>query len=449
MNATVTTDQKNLSSSLSQEVEKLTVSAQEALSQLQNNQVEDGRFTGWYNFPKRKGFALADEISSYVDSIDFAYDLVVVIGIGGSYLGTKAVVEATKHTYQGIVPGTKPLVVYLGHHLSEAEMIETLDLIGTRSPVVDVISKSGTTTEPSIAFRLVKQSLEARYGKKEANKRIIATTDPENGALLKLAKKVGYQTFAVPTDIGGRYSVLSAVGLVPLALAGVNIRQLLEGADSIFTELETEALAKPCLDYASFRVAAYQSGKKIEVLAYANPKLMYFVEWWKQLFGESEGKGGIGLFPTGLGSTTDLHSLGQFLQEGDRCMIETFLSFDEQPYSVGGIDKVLRVPATEDEDGLGYLESKRVEVVNQAAVEATQIAHSDGGVPNVSLTFPVLDERGIGQMFAFFETACAVSCLLMKVNPFDQPGVEAYKKNLFAIMGRPGYEDLQKELMNR
>lgn len=421
--------------------------SQDCLRKLQSKDCVASDMTGWYDFPKNSGFKLAKDVDAFVESITLPYDLVVVIGIGGSYLGTRAVVGALEHEFSLSLPGSKKNVCFLGHHLAESSMIETLEFISERQPIVNVISKSGTTTEPSIAFRLVKKHLEDRYGKAEAAQRIIATTDANSGALRELAEKNEYKRFEVPGDIGGRYSVLSAVGLVPLALAGYDIEALMKGADRLFEELSDCDENHPVLVYAAARQAAYKADKKIEVLAFSQPKLHFFGEWWKQLFGESEGKELQGLFPTSLQLTTDLHSLGQYMQEGERHIIETFVEFSDLSYLRNGIEKTLKVPGgMGNADQLEYLEGKRIEEVNAAASEATLLAHKDGAVPCMKLEFLKLDEYGIGTMFAFFETACAVSGLMSAINPFDQPGVEAYKKNLFALMGRPGYEDLKAEL---
>lgn len=449
MRTFVTLDESFFGTELSESANDFKIIAEKQLQALEDKTCVDAGFTGWYGYPQTHGFRLADEIAKSIEELDVAYDLVLVIGIGGSYLGTRAVVEALQHSYQGVLPSTQPLVTYLGHHLSPTAMIEVLELLADRLPLVNVISKSGTTTEPSVAFRVVKQYMEKRFGKHEASKRIIVTTDKEKGALRQLSEEEGYQSFVVPDDIGGRFSVLSAVGLLPLALAKVDTHALLRGADLLFSELK-QTTDHPVIRYASLRNAAYKAGKKIEILAYSNPKFSYFVEWWKQLFGESEGKEGKGLFPSGIAYTTDLHSLGQYVQDGERIIIETFLRFDEEPYLSEGYEKLLKVPVTgHDNDKIQYLEGKDVAEINKTAMEATKIAHYDGGVPCIEMFAPTLNEESIGYLFAFFETACAVSGLTLGINPFNQPGVEAYKKNLFALMGRPGFEALKKELIGR
>lgn len=432
--------------------------ANEALVKLRNKTCRGAEWTGWFDFPARTGFTLAHQIKRLTADIDVHFDLVVVIGIGGSYLGTRAIAEALGHEYQAYLPkqNTSGLVpiVYAGHHLSEAGLLELLDLLEKRQPMVNVISKTGTTTEPSIAFRVIRGYLERRYGAREAARRIIATTDKDHGALRRLAGEKNYRTFEVPSDIGGRFSVLSAVGLVPLALGGFGIERLLEGADEVFAGLRDEqpnALQDAVVRYAACRHAAHEAGKTAEVLNFSEPKLRSFIEWWKQLFGESEGKEGKGLLPVGFASTTDLHSLGQYVQDGVRNLMETFLVFDQG----GGRDSLgaerrLRLPhVTENTDELGYLENRLISDVNTAASQGTKVAHFEGGVPCLELRTGVLNEHTLGALIAFFESTCAVSGALLGVNPFDQPGVEAYKKNLFGLLGKPGFEQLGAELRRR
>ncbi len=431
--------------------------ASDALESIINENCVGSEWTGWFDWPKRQGFALAKEIHTYKEKIDVAYDTVVVIGIGGSYLGTRAVCDALKHDFEFLQTSEKDRkkhIVYAGHNLSEAGLIELLDALDQLKPIVNVISKSGTTTEPSVAFRVLRNYMEKRFGKEEANQRIVATTDKEKGVLRKVADEASWKTFVVPDDVGGRFSVLTAVGLLPLALAGYNINALLEGADIVFDELSKDNRLNedhPILTYAAARLAAWESGKRMEVLAYGEPKFHSLVEWWKQLFGESEGKDGLGLFPAGLASTTDLHSLGQYLQDGHRSMIETFLYVEKQGSQDNKqVERRLHVPALgHDDDGLGYLENRYIDEVNKGALDATKVAHHDGGVPCLQLTIPGRDEKSIGALFAFFETACAVSGLILGVNPFDQPGVETYKKNLFGLMGKPGFEEMGQSLRKR
>lgn len=425
--------------------------AQAALHALTSKTCVGSEWTGWFDWPRQQGFALQREVAAFVQDLDVGYDLVLVVGIGGSYLGTRAVVEALSHTHsQLMATGMQqpPPVLYAGHNLSERGLVELLEVLDRRRPIVNVISKSGTTTEPAVAFRVIRSYLERRFGKAEAAKRIVATTDGHKGALRRLATDAGYRQFVVPDDVGGRFSVLTAVGLVPLALAGFATDKLLDGADQVFRELQAaSAEDHTVLRYAAARTAAYKSGKRIELLAFSDPKLSYVAEWWKQLFGESEGKQGKGLFPGSLSYTTDLHSLGQYVQDGPRHMLETFLVAGR---SDAPIEKRLRIPRAADNlDELGYLEERYISEINEAATLGTMVAHADGGVPCLALELPEMSERGLGQLFAFFETACAVSAALLEVNPFDQPGVEAYKKNLFGLLGKPGFESLGAELRRR
>jgi len=417
-------------------------------------------FTGWMNWPKLKGFETLKRIKNHVNLLGQTYDTVVVVGIGGSYLGTKAVHDALSHRYRealafsGIDQPHKP-IVYAGHNLSEIELIELFDFLDQRNPIINVISKSGTTTEPGVAFRLLKTYMENRFGKEIASRRIIATTDSKKGALRSLVDQNSYHSFDVPNDVGGRFSVLTAVGLVPLVLAGHNAEALLKGADRFFNSLyhginegTLERLeAYEAIRYAASRLAAWNGGYRIEIMAFGEPKLASLIEWWRQLFGESEGKNGKGLFPAGLNCTTDLHSLGQYVQDGVRNILETFLYVgDVRCSGTHGIERRLRVPNGHSVDELDYLEGQFVSKINQAALLATEAAHHDGGVPCLELQFETISEESLGYFFAFMETACAVSALALGVNPFDQPGVEAYKVNLFGMMGRPGYEQAKAKM---
>ncbi len=439
--------------------ETLLPAARAALYALRDQTCLGGEFTGWFDWPRRRGQTLWRDVKDYVAKLDVYYDMVLVIGIGGSYLGTRAVADALGHEY-GVAfaksgkNARRPVLAYAGHHLSEAGLVELLDLLEDRQPLVNIISKSGTTTEPAVAFRVVRSYMEKRFGKTEAARRIIATTDKEKGALRQLADENGYKSFEVPGDVGGRYSVLTAVGLVPLALAGFDAERLLAGADAVFRDLrEGDGGDHPALRYAACRMAAYEAGKKIELLSAGEPKLRNFIEWWKQLFGESEGKDGKGLFPAGLTYTTDLHSMGQYVQEGERTLLETFLLIKHQTATAGdgtNVERRIRIPhGGGDLDGLAYLEQRFVGEINDAALLGTKLAHADGGVPALSLSIPRLDEQALGGLFAFFESACGISGALLGVNPYDQPGVEAYKKNLFGLLGKPGFEALGQELRKR
>jgi glucose-6-phosphate isomerase len=452
-------DSKFFPSDMQARAETLLPKAHKALLQLRDHSCLGGEFTGWFDWPRQRGQALWREVKEYIAKLDVYYDTVVVVGIGGSYLGTRAVADALGHEY-GVAfaksgkNARRPVVAYAGHHLSEAGLVELLDLLEERQPVINVISKSGTTTEPAVHFRVLRSYMEKRFGKTEAARRIIATTDAHKGALRKLADENGYRTFEVPDDVGGRYSVLTAVGLVPLALAGFDCERLLAGADSVFKELrEGNAEGHAVLRYAAYRNAAYEVGKKVELLSTGEPKLRNLIEWWKQLFGESEGKDGKGLFPAGLIYTTDLHSMGQYVQEGERDLLETFLLIEHPTATAGdgtNVERRIRIPhGGGDLDGLAYLEQRFVGEINAAALLGTKVAHADGGVPCLSVTIPRLDEHNLGALFAFFETACGVSGAVLGVNPYDQPGVEAYKKNLFGLLGKPGFEDLGAALRKR
>ena len=427
----------------------------ESLSAVMNGSCEGADFIGWFDYPKRRGFDECRNIAQSLESLGLDYDSVVVIGIGGSYLGTRAVSEALGHKYIGQVEAVHKPIYYCGHHLSEAELIETLDLLETKLPVVVVISKSGTTTEPGIAFRLVRRFLEEKFGLAEARRRIIAITDPEKGALREVAAQEKYLTFDIPADVGGRFSVLSPVGTVPLFLAGYDVDAMLTGAHQLFASCQDQddlALqSHAAVAYACSRYAAFSQGFSVELLAYSEPKLAMFVEWWKQLFGESEGKDGKGIFPAGLAYTTDLHSLGQMAQDGVRCLLETFVVFDDALVSDGkGVERRLKVPHMSDnKDNLGYLETRYVGEVNAAAMKATKIAHFDGGVPCLEIKLPKLDASNLGILIAFFEVSCAIGGGLLEVNAFNQPGVEEYKKNLFGLLGKPGFEELGQRLRKR
>jgi glucose-6-phosphate isomerase len=338
----ITIETQFLGESLRARAEELLPSASKHLLSLRDKSCVGSEWTGWWDYPAINGFRLQNEIQAFKDQLEVPYDAVLVIGIGGSYLGTRAVYEALSHSHKGLVNDKRPILIFAGHHVSEAALIETLDLLDQRLPLVNVISKSGTTTEPSVAFRVIRNYMNERFGEKQAAERIIVTTDKEKGALRQLANDSGYKSFEVPNDIGGRFSVLSAVGLVPLALAGFDTKALMEGADAVFKELLAEDMeSHPVLEYACARSAAYEADKRIELMSYISPKLFYITEWWKQLFGESEGKDQKGLFPAGLAYTTDLHSLGQYAQDGVRNILETFLHFEKESASgdQGGVER--------------------------------------------------------------------------------------------------------------
>ena len=372
--------------------------------------------------------------------------MVVVVGIGGSYLGAKAVIDALANSFDWLKTKREdPVIVYAGNNISEDYLYELMEYLEDKSFGIINISKSGTTTEPALSFRVLKNQLEKKVGREDARKRIVAITDASKGALRTLAIQEGYKTFVIPDDVGGRYSVLTAVGLLPIAVAGINIRMLLQGATDIEKETDQTVSFKDNLSaiYAVTRNELYKKGKKIEILANFHPKLHYFAEWWKQLFGESEGKENKGIFNAAVNFTTDLHSMGQWIQEGERTIFETTISVDSP-------NNKLTIPHdTANLDGLNYLEGKRVDEVNKMAELGTRIAHVDGGVPNIVISIPELSPYYIGQLIYFFEKACGISGYLLGVNPFDQPGVEAYKANMFALLEKPGFEKETEEIKKR
>ena len=391
-------------------------------------------FLGWQHLPSAIGKEQLDDCLGVVDRwIEKEVDLVVVIGIGGSYLGAKAAIEALSHSFSSLLGLQGPKVVFAGENLSEDYTAELLDLLQTRNAACVVISKSGTTTEPAVAFRLVKQHLEDTYGKEEACSRIVAITDKARGALKSLASQEGYKTFVIEDNIGGRFSVLTPVGLVPIALAGFDIEAMVRGAKDAEKALADRSADNPAVRYAAMRNLLYALGKKVELFASFHPKMQYLGEWLKQLFGESEGKDGKGIFPASVIFTTDLHSMGQYIQDGERMLFETVIT-------VENAQREVTIPADpQDLDGLNYLAGKRVEHCNRMAQLGTRMAHIDGGVPNIDIRIEQLDEYHLGQLFYFFEKVCGISAYVLGVNPFNQPGVEAYKKNMFKLLEKPGY----------
>ena len=392
-------------------------------------------FLGWVDLPvdyDKEEFSRIVEASKRIKENS---DVLVVIGIGGSYLGARAAIEMLTSSFRN--SNEYPEIVFVGNHLSSTYTKELVDYLADKDFSVNVISKSGTTTEPAVAFRLFKQLVEERYGKEEAQKRIFATTDKEKGALKQLATNEGYETFIVPDDVGGRYSVLTAVGLLPIATAGINIEAMMIGAAKAREELSSNKLEDNiAYQYATIRNILYAKGYTTEMLINYEPSMQYFNEWWKQLFGESEGKDFKGIYP-------DLHSLGQYVQEGRRFLFETVVKVNHPKYDIT-IEK-----DSDDLDGLNYLAGKTIDEVNTKAFEGTLLAHTDGGVPNMVVNIPQLDEETFGYVVYFFELACAMSGYQLGVNPFNQPGVEAYKQNMFALLGKPGFEDLKKELEER
>jgi len=390
-------------------------------------------------------FADIEKSASYIRA---HAEVFVIIGIGGSYLGARAVIEALKHNFDFALSHDerqKPLVLYAGQNLSQDYLSDLLDILNKRDYALTVISKSGTTTEPAVTFRILRKHLEDKYGKEGARHRIIAITDKSQGALKQLSLNEGYKTYIVPDDIGGRYSVLTPVGLLPIAVAGFDIRMLVKGAVDMQQQLAKSALIKenPAALYAASRNALYKNGKVVEIMVNYQPNLYYFTEWWKQLFGESEGKEGKGLFPAGVVNTTDLHSMGQYIQEGARKIFETVLSI-ERP------QKNLKIPLEDENlDKLNFISGSEIHYVNQMAEIATAFAHVDGEVPNLRVSIPEVTEYYLGQLIYFYEFACALSGYVLGINPFDQPGVEAYKKNMFALLGKPGFEKETEEIKKR
>jgi glucose-6-phosphate isomerase len=391
-------------------------------------------FLGWVDLPLKSDREIFSRIESDVERLRKISEIFVVTGIGGSYLGARAVIEALGHSFYDLLEERKfPYVVYAGHHLSEDYIAELLEILDKKNYSLAVISKSGTTTEPAIAFRILKNHLEKKYGKAGARERIIAITDKQRGALKGLSDKEGYPTYVVPDDVGGRYSVLTPVGLLPIAMAGFDIRKLVQGAADMeaFCRSARTIGENPVMAYVAARNALYRSGRNVEILVNYLPNLVYLTEWWKQLYGESEGKEGKGIFPAGVSFTTDLHSMGQYIQDGMRIIFETVISVENNK-------KEVAIPLAEDDaDGLNYLAGKRIGYVNHMAEKGTVMAHVDGGVPNIRIVVPEISEYVMGQLIYFFELACGLSGYLLGVNPFDQPGVEAYKKNMFELLGKP------------
>ena len=403
-------------------------------------------FLGWITLPSEIDQAHLDAINAQAAKLRAVADVVICIGIGGSYLGAKAVIDALSNSFELLHKTHKnPIVLFAGQNISEDYMGEMMEALKDYSIATIVASKSGTTTEPAIAFRIVKEEIERRYGKEDAKNRIVAVTDKARGALKTLATQEGYPTFVIPDNVGGRFSVLSPVGLLPLAAGGVNIAELVEGAKAVeqATKAGTTYEQNISAQYAAVRNALYRAGKKIEILGSYEPKLVNINEWWKQLYGESEGKDGKGIYPASVTLTADLHAMGQYIQDGERTLFETIISVGAPKYDV-------RVCSDEANlDGLNYLAGRRLSDINLMAELGVQLAHIDGGVPNLRVEIPQINERTIGALLYFFEKACGISGYMLGVNPFDQPGVEAYKKNMFALLEKPGYEEQGAELKAR
>lgn len=420
--------------------------AKTALEKLEKGTGEGSEYTGWMDLASKTDSGLIADIKQTADLLRKECDVVVVAGIGGSYLGARAVIEALSDSLAQLKnDGKDPVILFAGHNISEDYLYELTEYLKGRRFGVINISKSGTTTETALAFRLLKKQCEEQRGKDTARRVIVAVTDASRGAARACADKEGYRSFIIPDNVGGRFSVLTPVGLLPVAVAGFDIEELIKGAADMesLTSSKTVFGDNIAAVYAAARNALYRKGKKIEILVNYQPKLHYFSEWWKQLYGESEGKEGKGIYPSSVDFSTDLHSMGQWIQEGERTIFETVLSVDKVQHRVS-------VPSDADNmDGLNYLAGKRVDEINKMAELGTQLAHVDGGVPNIRITIPELKEYWLGQLIYFFEKACGISGYMLGVNPFNQPGVEAYKSNMFALLNKPGYEEESKTIFAR
>lgn len=429
------------------EVKYMSKLAEDAKDLLVSKTGAGNDFLGWIDLPvdyDKEEFA---RIQKAAEKIKNDSEVLLVIGIGGSYLGARAAIEFLRHSFYNVVSKEvrkTPEIYFVGNSISSTYIKHLIDVIGDRDFSINMISKSGTTTEPAIAFRVFKSILEEKYGKEEAAKRIYATTDKARGALKKVADEEGYEEFVVPDDVGGRFSVLTAVGLLPIAVSGADIVKLMEGAASgRKLAMEAPFEENDALQYAAIRNILHRKGKAVEVLANYEPSLHYVSEWWKQLYGESEGKDQKGIFPASVDLTTDLHSMGQFIQDGSRIMYETVMNVETSS------EEIILKEEPVDLDGLNYLAGKTVDFINKSAMNGTMLAHTDGNVPNLVVNIPEQNEFYLGQLFYFFEFACGVSGYILGVNPFDQPGVESYKKNMFALLGKPGFEKEREELLKR
>ena len=426
--------------------EAMKAEAAKANALLHSGEGAGNDFLGWVNLPSSIDEAQLKAIEEQAAKLRAKADVVICIGIGGSYLGAKAVIEAMSNSFEFLKrKHDNPTVLFAGQNISEDYTYELLDAVKDYSIAAIVISKSGTTTEPAIAFRIIKAEIEARYGKAEAAERIVAVTDAARGALKTLSTNEGYPTFVIPDDVGGRFSVLTPVGLLPLAVAGVDVKALVAGAQAMEKATAADVAVEDNLaaQYAIVRNELYKAGKNIEILGSYEPKLQYVAEWWKQLYGESEGKDGLGIFPASVTLTADLHSMGQYIQEGERTLFETIISVENAKHTV-------KVEAEEANlDGLNFLAGKRISEINKMAELGVRLAHIDGGVPQLCIEIPAINETSIGALIYFFEKACGISGYILGVNPFNQPGVEAYKKNMFALLDKPGYEEESKAIKAR
>ena len=429
------------------EIDAMKVAVENAKDILVNRTGAGNDFLGWIDLPINYDQAEFARVKQAAKKIQEDSEVLLVIGIGGSYLGARAAIEFLRHGFYNNITAEErktPEIYFVGNNISSSYIRGLIDVIGNRDFSINMISKSGTTTEPAIAFRVFKEILEEKYGKAEAAKRIYATTDKARGALKNLATEAGYESFVVPDDVGGRFSVLTAVGLLPIAASGADIDKLMEGAAAARELALTQSFeANDALQYVAIRNILHDQGKSVEILANYEPSVHYIAEWWKQLYGESEGKDQKGIFPASVDLTADLHSMGQFIQDGARIMFETILNIEEST------DEIVLKEEAIDLDGLNYLAGKTVDFVNKNAMNGTILAHTDGGVPNLLINVPKRDEYSLGQLFYFFEFACGVSGYVLGVNPFDQPGVESYKKNMFALLGKKGFEKEREELMKR
>ncbi len=425
-------------------MKKLTLDAKELLL---SRTGAGNDFLGWIDLPEEYDKEEFARIKKAAAKIQSDSEVLLVIGIGGSYLGARAAIEFLRHSFYNMVDKSirkTPEIYFVGNSISSTYIKHLMDVIGDRDFSINMISKSGTTTEPAIAFRVFKEMMEKKYGKEEAAKRIYATTDKARGSLKSLATEEGYETFVVPDDVGGRFSVLTAVGLLPIAVSGADIDKLMEGAQAGRKQaLEADFADNDALQYAALRNILLRKGKTVEILANYEPAVHFVSEWWKQLYGESEGKDQKGIFPASVDLTTDLHSMGQFIQDGARIMFETVINVENSR------EEILIGEEAVDLDGLNYLAGKNVDFVNKSAMNGTILAHTDGQVPNLMIHIPEVSEYCLGQLFYFFEFACGVSGYLLGVNPFNQPGVESYKKNMFALLGKPGFEAQREELLKR
>ncbi|MBU3209850.1 glucose-6-phosphate isomerase [Clostridium algidicarnis] len=448
MNKPLSLDLKNIKDYIKdKEIETIENEAQLAHKTLHNATGLGSEFLGWLDLPVNYDKEEFKRIKEAAKNIRKNSDVLLVIGIGGSYLGARAAIEMLNHSFYNILNNDQrnsPAIFFVGNNISSTYMTDLLEAIKDKDISINIISKSGTTTEPAIAFRIFKDLLEKKYGKEEARKRIFATTDKEKGALKSLSDKEGYETFVIPDNVGGRFSVLTAVGLLPIAASGVDIDSIMNGSEKAMDDFSHDDLKEnSCYQYAAVRNLLYRKEKNIEIMVNYEPSLHYFSEWWKQLYGESEGKGNKGIFPAAVDFSTDLHSMGQYIQDGRRNLFETILNV-EKPRKEIIIEK-----NKEDIDGLNFLAGKTMDFVNNKAFQGTLLAHSDGGVPNIIINISEISPFNFGYMVYFFEKACAISGYILGINPFNQPGVEAYKKNMFALLGKPGFEDLKNELEKR